>query len=116
MLVEIEDNPNTRGCDQFVYAEIGAPKRLKAILAEDRGVETLYDVSGVGADGAFGPAFAVKITDSSDGFAFLIYGAEWGIRLRAGAAAEPWDLENPRQWGEPFKIYGSEADLVYEQG
>lgn len=121
MQVEIEDNPNTRGCDQFVFAEIGAPRALKGIRAEPvrrqagtAGLETLYDVVAVGRDGAFGAAYAVKIADSGEGFAYLIYGDAWGIRLRPAVTPEPWDLANPRQWGEPFKIYGSEEDLIYQ--
>ena len=113
MQLEIEDNANTRGSDQFVFVEIGIPRELRAIRVEDRGVEVLYEVASVGADGRFGTAHAVKITDSGEGFAYLIYGFEWGIRLRLEATAEPWDFTNPRQWGEPFKIYGNEEDLVY---
>ncbi len=113
MQIEIQDNVNTRGSDQFVFAELGVPRTIRAIRAEERGVEVRYEVASVDAGGRFGPAFAVKIMDSGCGFAYLIYGAEWGIRLRPEAAAEPWDFANQRQWGEPFKIYGEEEDLIY---
>lgn len=115
MRIDIEDNRNTPGgCDQFVFNEIGAPRPLKAIKAEDCGRDVIYEIIGVEPGGLFVPARAVKINDSSDGVAYLITGGAWGLRLRSSQrSADPWDLEDARQWGEPFKVYGSESDLIY---
>jgi hypothetical protein len=115
MYIEVEDNPNCRGNGQFVFQELGAPRRIKAIRVTDGGREAICEVVAVGQEGIFGDAFSVKIADSGAGFAYLLHGGEWGIRLRPeDHAAEPWDLSNPRQWGEPFKIYGEEKDIIYE--
>ncbi|MCG3175659.1 MAG: hypothetical protein MOGMAGMI_00592 [Candidatus Omnitrophica bacterium] len=114
MRIDIEDNPNTPGCDQFVFNEIGTPRPLKAIRAEERGREVIHDITGVEPGGVWVPAQAVKINDSSDGVAYLITGGSWGIRLRPETRRhEPWSLNGVGQWGEPFKVYGSEADLIY---
>jgi len=112
--IEIEDNPNCGPSDQFVFNELEAPAPVKGIRVADRGKESWCDIVGVESPGRFTGVFAVKVTDSGAGFAYLIYGGGWGIRLRPAAhAGEPWDLSNPRQWGEPFKLYGEKEDILY---
>ena len=114
MHVEIEDNPNCRGSEQFVFRELEPPRSIRGIKVTERGKEIPCDVIGVEKEGTFVPARAAKIADSGAGFAYLIYGGAWGIRIRPETCAgEAWDLSNKRQWGEPFKIYGSEEDLIY---
>lgn len=113
MQIEIEDNPNCPGSDQMVYQEIGPDRPVRAILVTLHGRDVACDVTAVRKTGAFAPAFACKINDSSDGVAYLIHGGEWGIRIRPPQfSAEAWDLGNKNQWGEPYKIY-SEKDIVW---
>ena len=114
MNIEIEDNPNCRASGQFVFNELEAPAAIKAIRVMDRGKESWCGIVGVEGTGHFTDAFAIKVTDSGAGYAYLIYGGAWGIRIRPEAyAAEPWDLSNARQWGEPFKLYGEKEDMLY---
>ncbi len=112
--IEVDSNPNCEGIDQFVRNELGPPKTIAAISAEVNGQETICDVVGVEVDGKWTQAHALKVADSSDGFAFLIQGGAWGIRMRPEMFRdEAWDLDNKHQWGEPFKLYGSEEDIIY---
>ena len=113
MQIEVEASPNGPGSEQFVFNELGKPRRVRAIIAEVRGKEAVCEVTGVGRGGAWTPAMAVKVNDSSEGHAFLIYGGEWGLRLKL-QGARAWDLSDKEQWGEPFKVYGSEEDIIYE--
>ena len=92
---------------------ISQDRAVRAINAEVRGVETVCEITGVERQGRWVTAYAVKVADSSDGVAFLIYGGAWGIRLRSERAEGDWDLANREQWGEPFKVYGSEEDIHY---
>jgi hypothetical protein len=115
MNVIVEESPNWPSGEQFVFKELGKPRRVRAIRAEVRGVEKICEVTGVDAGGRWVPAYAVKVADSSDGHAFLIYGGAWGIRLRPGEpSSAAWDFSVKDQWGEPFKVYGSEDDIIYE--
>ena len=115
MQLEIQENPNSPGSEQFVFNELGKPRPIKAILVEIKGKETVCKVTGVEEGPRWTTAYAVKIADSSDGHAFLIHGGAWGIRLRPETPhKKPWDFSDPTQWGEPFKIYGSERDIIYE--
>lgn len=116
MQIEVADNPNCRGSEQFVFRELGAPRPIRAIRVEDGGRTLLCEVTGVEETGKFTAAHAVKIADSGAGYAYLIFGGVWGIRLKKqGSAGEAWDLLSRLQWGEPFKIYGEEEDIVYAE-
>ena len=111
MQIDVEASQNVSQSEQFVFNELGRPRRVQALHVELGGRETRCEVTGVDRGGVWVPARAVKINDSSEGHAYLIYGGEWGIRLKTGAG--PWDLSDDAQWGEPFKVYGSEDDIIY---
>ena len=112
--VEIEANPNCAGSDQFFFAELSAVRPVRGIRVVENGEELECDVVGVENERHFVDAQAVKIADSGSGFAFLIYGGIWGIRIRPlRYETEAWDLKNPHQWGEAFKIY-SEEDIIWK--
>jgi hypothetical protein len=113
MRIEVEDSPNCSSTEQFEYRELGVVRPVRGIVAEERGKEVTLDVTGVARDGAWVQARCVKVADSGAGFAFLIFGGEWGIRLKPSWHEAAWDLADPKQWGEPFKIYGEEKDIVY---
>jgi hypothetical protein len=44
------------------------------------------------------------VQDSGDGSCYLVFGDEWGLRLREEDAPGLWDLQNPGQWGLPFLL------------
>ncbi|MBI3251803.1 MAG: hypothetical protein HYZ52_00590 [Candidatus Omnitrophica bacterium] len=114
MEIDVEANPNCPASGQFVFREIAPPRPIRGIRIEDRGKEIDCDVTAVDEGGVFGRAFSVKVADSGSGFAFLIYGGKWGIRIRRVANAdEAWDLSNRHQWGEPFKMYGDLRDILF---
>ncbi len=117
MQIEVKSNPNCRESDQFVFNELEPARPIHGLRVGPTGQESECDVVGVVSPGQFVTAHAAKITDSGAGYAYVIFGGDWGIRLRPRAqAGEVWDLANPRQWGEPFKIYGSEGDILYADG
>ena len=114
MQIEVEASPNGPASEQFVFKELGRPRPVRSIRAEVRGAEALCEVTGVEPGARWITAYAVKVADSSDGYAFLIYGGAWGIRLRPELGAKgPWNFSSNEQWGEPFKVYGSEEDIIY---
>ena len=114
MQIDVEESPNGAASQQFVFKELGKPRPVRAIRAEVAGRETVCEVTGVEPGPRWTQVYGVKIADSSEGHAFLIYGGAWGIRLRPeGPARAPWDFANADEWGEPFKIYGSEEDIIY---
>ena len=116
MQIQVDANPNCQISEQFVFNEIDRPRPIEGIQVEWDGQEHFCQVIGVDPEGQWVQAQAVKITDSGEGFAYLIYGGAWGIRIRPKASADQvWDLNNKHQWGEPFKIYGNEKDILYSK-
>ncbi len=113
MRIEVQKNPNCSASEEFFFSELEPPMAVRGILVTERGKEIEADVTGVVAEDHFEPAHAVKVADSGSGFAYLIFGGAWGIRIRPRAHAdEPWDLKNGHQWGEPFKLYSRE-DILF---
>jgi len=41
----------------------------------------------------------------------LVYGGDQGIRLKTAENEEPWDLESPRQWGEPCLLLDRDVEM-----
>ena len=115
MYLEVEENPNCAGTPLQVFEDLSPPRKvlqMKLSMGEER---VLYWVTGVDQEGVFVPAYAQKVSDSGGGVSLLVYGGSWGIRFKpVGYGDEPWDLSNPNQWGEPYKFYGDEKDLIFE--
>ncbi len=115
MHIAISTNSNCQGSEEFIFKELEKPRKIKGIRVSEDGKDVDCDVVGVNAKGGFVDAFAVKIADSGAGFAYVIYGGGWGVRIRPSFFSDsPWNLADARQWGEPFKIYGSEEDIIYD--
>lgn len=113
MRVAVEDNPNCEGSPEQVFAELGPARPIKGLWIEEDAKRLEHDVVGINASGLAVQAYAMKIADSSEGHAYLIYGGAWGIRLRASEEGGAWDVDSAHQKGEPFKIYGDEEDIIY---
>ena len=114
MQIEVTDNPNCRGCEQYYFTAMEPAKPIRGIKTGSGKDEAVCDVAGVDAGGRWIQAFAQKVTDSGSGFAYLIYGGTWGIRLKPrGIAQHSWSLTDRDQWGECYKLYGEETDIEY---
>ena len=117
MEVEIEASANCEGTDFQVFQELGPWRSVHQMRVQKNGKEVMCHVCGVEPSGKFVPAKVYRVADSGGGTVFLIYGGRWGLRFKPeDYGHEPWDLSNPHQWGEPYKYYGDEEDLVYGEG
>ena len=116
MYLEIEENPNCEGTPLQLFQTLSPPRAVKQMWLYRDGKRLLCEVSGVERSGNFCPSYAQKVSDSGGGVSILIYGGAWGIRFKPLAhEKDPWDFNDPRQWGEPYKFYGEERDLVYAE-
>ena len=52
--------------------------------------------------------------DSGAGSAFIVFGGNWGIRLKLENDTGGWNLQDNNQWGEGYLSLGEERDLRYE--
>ena len=113
--VEVEDNDNCPGLPMLTYQTLSQPIRVVQVrIASPHGPEELHWVTGWQSDdeGSPCPAHYVRVSDSGAGSAFLLYGGDWGIRMRPVSQDEEWSTESPNQWGEPWLLLGEISDIV----
>lgn len=108
MHLDVLRGPNCPEEANCVFAEAGATERVYAVPCQRDGLDVWAMVTGWDAEeGREAPAFATLVNDSADGHAILIHGGTGGIRLQPLDRGEPWSVDNPDQWGEPFLLLRS---------
>ena len=113
--VEVESNDNTPMMAQQVYKNLGLPFRVAEVRIFEGDPEgELFAITGWSSAGGGSPvpAYAVHIEDSSAGAAYLVYGADWGVRLRPAASDQTWSLEDPAQFGETHLVLATLEDII----
>ena len=113
--IDVESNANAPMMAQQVYKNIDAPFRVSYVRVyegEPGGKQCAVTGWASANDGSATPAYAVKIEDSSEGLAFLVYGGDWGVRLRAAESDAAWRIDDMDQWGETHLVISDEADLT----
>ena len=114
MYVSVDDNPNCDLPDARVFQERSQPRAVTQVLRLRGGKEVWCPVVALGDQGATRPAMACKVDDSGEGTCYLVYGSRWGLRLKDPACQDPWDLQDPHQWGEAFLLLPADgADLRF---
>jgi hypothetical protein len=113
--VDVESNPNSPMSANQVFRNIDLPFRVAQVrIYEGEPGGKLCAITGWSSqdDGTPVDAHAVRIEDSSEGAAFLVYGGDWGLRLRPADHEGAWTQENASQWGEPYLVLADAEDLV----
>lgn len=117
MFVEVESNQN---CDSSVFLRfkaVGPARRITHVRIYDRLAHGEWcEIVGWCDDPVQPrcPAMAQPIEDSGAGTAYLVFGGNWGLRLKPESLAEEWNLESPNQWGEPYLSLSDERDIRYD--
>jgi hypothetical protein len=112
MLIQIDENPNCGPLEARVFQE-RSPAQVVTSVRQRRGNERVWcSVTGLDEDMHPIPAQVQKVEDSGEGTCYLVTGGAWGLRLKTLDSSDPWSLENPAQWGEPFLLMApDETDL-----
>jgi hypothetical protein len=114
--IEVESNPNSAMSANQVYKNLTEPYRVAAVrLFEGDPEGRLFDITGWSSAEGGSPcdAFAVKVEDSSAGEAWLVYGGDWGLRLRPTESMEDWSLDAADQFGESHLVLADEDDIMF---
>lgn len=118
MFIEVESNPNCESSLFLRFKEVGPAKPVSHLKIYDRvPVGEWCAVTGW-CDNESQPtcqAYAQLIEDSGAGYAYLVYGGIWGIRLQPESLKEPWAVNSSSQWGEPYLTLADERDLRYQK-
>jgi hypothetical protein len=113
--VEVESNPNSAMSASQVFRSITAPFAVAFVrIYEGEPGGQLCAITGWSSKGEGTPvdAYAVRIEDSSEGEAILIYGGDWGLRLRPADSDVGWSRDESSQWGEPYLVLADAEDIV----
>lgn len=116
VFLDVEEGPNQPLTLQLVFSALGEPRPVLRVRTYSRGDPggAWHDVVAWGPQGASGVALGVKVEDSGQAYAFLVYGGSHGLRLRpAGSGA--WSLDAPAQWGESHMLLADETDIEWDQ-
>jgi hypothetical protein len=113
--VEVETNPNSLMSANLVFKNLTEPFRVTGVrIFEGEPEGRLCDVTGWSSEGDGNPvdAYAVQVEDSGSGAAYLVYGGDWGLRLRPANAGSDWGADDAEQWGETHLVLADAADLM----
>ena len=116
MFLEVDNNPNFEGSLFLRFKELGPPRLVSHVKWYERISQGEWcEVVGWSDDPEtpLCPAYAQKVEDSGAGAAFVVYGGNWGLRMKPEKNSGEWDLYNPDQWGEGYLSLGDERDLRY---
>jgi hypothetical protein len=114
MFLEVDHNPNFEGSYFLRFHELSPPRLLTHVKSYERQSRGEWcQVTGWcdDPDQPLCPAYAQKVEDSGAGTAYIIYGGNWGIRLKPEDHAGEWCLYDDAQWGEGYLSIGEERDL-----
>ena len=112
VIIEIADNPNCPQADLRVFHEVEPARSVRCVRLERHpGEPVWYAVTGWMSEGRPCPALRQKVDDSGDGTAVLVHGGDAGLRLQPAGVPQPWGLDHPEQWGEPFLIMADAQDI-----
>ncbi|HBP88769.1 MAG TPA: hypothetical protein DD706_13845 [Nitrospiraceae bacterium] len=116
MFLEVEQNQNFESSYFMRFKEIGPPRQVSHVKSYDRTSKGEWcSVTGWcdDPDQSHCPAYAQKVEDSGAGSAFIVFGGNWGIRLKLESDTKRWSIDDPNQWGEGYLLLGEERDIRY---
>jgi hypothetical protein len=115
--LEVEENPNCSYMPMMAYEALGEPVSIARVRIDEMGkAPGVYEVTGWSSEGGGTPcpAMYTPVSDSGASEVHLIYGGDWGIRLKPVDSKEDWNLSSPNQYGEPYLMLIDEADVLLE--
>ena len=103
--IEVDDNDNCEYMPLMLYeAHADAAPVARVVLDEPGRPPGLYQVTGWSSegDGTPCPAMYAPVSDSGQAVVHLVFGGDWGIRMKPAESSAEWSLDDPEQFGEPY--------------
>ncbi len=113
--IETEENDNCEWMPLQVYEAHQPPVPVKLVYLEDPDRDPgIYEVTGWSSEdsGSICPALYAPVSDSGQAVVHLVYGGDWGIRLRPENSPGPWSLYAIDQHGEPYLMLIDGSDVI----
>ena len=115
--LEVDDNANCEYMPLMLYeAHAGAVPVTRIVLDEPGRPPGVYQVTGWSSegDGSPCPAMYAPVSDSGQAVVHLVFGGDWGIRMKPDDSTAAWSLDDPEQFGEPYIMLMDESAVVLD--
>jgi hypothetical protein len=112
--LEVQPNDNCDEQPMLVFKNVGPAARVSMVrLYEGAPEGRVYHVTGWTSAGGGSPcpAYAVQVEDSGSGVVHLVYGSDWGLRLRSVESNEEWGMGQGDQHGESHLLLADAEDV-----
>ena len=115
--LEVEENENCDYMPLQVFEAHRSPVEISQVILEDPDYpHGTYQVTGwSSAEGGLPcPANYAPVSDSGQAVVHLVYGGDWGIRLKINENSEQWDIHSLTQYGEPYLMLTHEGYIILD--
>ena len=113
--LEVDDNDNCEYMPLMLYeAHADAVPVTRIVLDEPGRPPGVYQVTGWSSedDGKPCPAMYAPVSDSGQAVVHLVFGGDWGIRMKPADSTANWSLADPDQFGEPYLMLMDESAII----
>ncbi|MDE2688705.1 MAG: hypothetical protein OXI16_14585 [Chloroflexota bacterium] len=103
--IEVDENDNCEYMPLMLYeAHADAVPVTRVVLDEPGRAPGEYQVTGWSSDNGGTPCAAMycPVSDSGQAVVHLVFGGDWGIRMKPANSAVDWSIDDPEQFGEPY--------------
>lgn len=103
--IEVDENDNCEYMPLMLYeAHADAVPVTRVVLDEPGRAPGEYQVTGWSSDNGGAPCAAMycPVSDSGQAVVHLVFGGDWGIRMKPANSAAAWNIDDPEQFGEPY--------------
>ena len=115
--IEVDDNANCEYMPLMLYeAHADAIPISRIVLDEPGRPPGVYLVTGWSSegDGTPCPAMYAPVSDSGQAQVHLVFGGDWGIRMRPIESTAEWSLDDPEQFGEPYVMLMDASAVILD--
>ena len=115
--LEVDDNANCEYMPLMLYeAHAGAVPVSRLVLDEPGRPPGVYRVTGWSSEDNGSPCAAMyaPVSDSGQAQVHLVFGGDWGIRMKPDESTADWSLDDPEQFGEPYVMLMDESAVILD--
>ena len=113
--IEVDENDNCEYMPLMLYeAHADAVPVARVVLDEPGRAPGEYQVTGWSSDNGGTPCAAMycPVSDSGQAVVHLVFGGDWGIRMKPANSTAEWSIDDPEQFGEPYIMLMDESAVV----
>jgi len=117
LYLEVEENQNCPYMPMMVYEALRDPVTITQVnLEEVDKPHGVYEVTGWSSEGGGTPcpAMYAPVSDSGAAEVHLIFGGNWGVRMKLVNSKEAWDVKSSNQFGEHYLMLFNEEDVLLD--